>query len=53
MSHSDPSAWWACLSLDLAELLQVTTRLRDIVRRHEEQTLSGNAQDFKASRLAR
>ena len=37
MSNDDAAARWACLSLDLAELLQASTRLRDIAKEYVEE----------------
>lgn len=37
MSNDDAAARWACLSLDLAELLQASTRLRDITKEYVEE----------------
>jgi hypothetical protein len=36
MSNDDAAARWACLSLDLTELLQASTRLRDIAKEYVE-----------------
>ena len=44
MSNDDAAARWACLSLDLAELLQASTRLRNIAREYvEERTVAAAA----------
>lgn len=52
MSNDDAAAHWACLSLDLAELLQASTRLRDIAREYvEEHTVATAATTSQVASL--